>query len=313
MSAASLVERLWWSGLGTLVATMIALAIGRIPSIHPAAKVWMCRLVYIKALFGILWAFTYRYPTAPTGRGPAAPLADIYLLIVWLIGVGIVASSLARAYRAARLLRVLATPQMADIGDDARAFGIGALDILSARNLNEPCVVGAFRPCLIVPESGPIPRGVLLHELAHVAHKDYAWNALSWLSYALFWFVPGMGRLVKEMSLWQEAWADLVARRMASIEPREQAQTILSVLDRSRFGTTAALGHSGDAAVVQRRIKAMYQPSYSLALTLALAVFIVSLSIPMRLEGTPVRGTRTMRAARVGGQDPLPTLVKLSP
>lgn len=73
--------------------------------------------------------------------------------------------------------------------------------ILQTSELTTPCLIGLFRPVLLLPARQCIPEhradlpAILAHELAHVSNGDLAWNAaLSALTHAL-WFHPFAWRI----------------------------------------------------------------------------------------------------------------------
>ncbi len=60
-------------------------------------------------------------------------------------------------------------------------------------NVNSPCLVGVFRPRILINKVGEWPENlpfVLRHELSHYRGLDHVWNLLSKILLALFWFHP---------------------------------------------------------------------------------------------------------------------------
>lgn len=76
-----------------------------------------------------------------------------------------------------------------------------------------PMTFGLFRPVVVLPAlakswSPDRLRMVLLHELAHVARKDCAWQWLCTLASAVYWFHPGMWIVSRRLYAEREAACD---------------------------------------------------------------------------------------------------------
>lgn len=274
MNAWSILERLFWAGFAALVATAIALLVGRISQIHPSVKVWICRLVFVKSMVCILWAATFVLAGATGSHAILLPAALAwYLLGAWIVGMVLVFTQLIKSCRAAARLRLLSRP-LQSTGTELR----------SCDGLTEPCVVGMVRPCIVMPTDLNISDAVLAHELAHVRNRDLLWNAIAWSAYAVLWFVPGLGRLTQEMWLWQEARADMMARSEAAIAPEDQARLLLSFASRPAPVSVAMVAMSGHARVVDRRIRAMFNTRFSAWVALGVVTLALFAFVPFKVQ-----------------------------
>lgn len=271
-----------WVGIGGFVAIVAALAVCRVRRLHPAVKVWACRLAMVKIVVSTVFAFE-----APMGAVPgvASGLLERYLLAVWLLGFTVVAFHAARSYVSAQRLKGMAVPTGAVLG--LRAGRLNALP--------EPCVVGVLRPMLLLPTVGEAQPAVLRHELAHVRHGDAPFGLIAWLAYAVAWFVPGCGRLVAEHSLWQEAWADLSARQELGLSPGSQANALLAASSRAWPAVPGGLGYRGDVEAMARRIEAMFVKGYSWPMAAFLTIFVIVLAVPLRPSASASAARAPMR------------------
>ena len=84
----------------------------------------------------------------------------------------------------------------------ARGLGLKSVCAIRAtRDLNSPCLMGLWRPAILLPERqcGAESRAelasILAHELAHLRRGDLAWNALFHGLSILLWFHPLVWRV----------------------------------------------------------------------------------------------------------------------
>jgi|GEM_PF-338386 len=145
-------------------------------------------------------------PTAPAGALPAAWSWSPWLSVaagVYLLGFLIAACRLAAALRAVSRLRRAGEPLADDDWQSrfrrwARHLGLNPVrvDLRTSDRVNVPLVVGLRRPTVIVPlevarSATAVARdAVLIHELAHVARADYAWQLLLRMLQTVLWFHP---------------------------------------------------------------------------------------------------------------------------
>lgn len=286
-----LLDRLFWAGAGGSIALAIALGAGRIAQIHPAVKAWICRAALMKSCVGMLWAVSVVVGGAEAiGKAAMSPALGWYLAGAWLSGSILVLRRLVDSHRAALAIRRGSRPAKDDaVLSIAHRLGVDRVEVRQSESLIEPCVIGIVRPRVVLPTGCEFDEGVLAHEMAHIRHRDLAWNALAWVTYAIFWFVPGYGRLTRELALWQEGWADVCARQSLSISPDDQAKTLLAALAAPRLPGPAIVAYSGDANLVGRRIRAMFASRFSPAATISILLVVAACSMPLRPISLPRR------------------------
>jgi beta-lactamase regulating signal transducer with metallopeptidase domain len=91
---------------------------------------------------------------------------------------------------------------VAQLEQVARGLGLkSACAFRSTRDLNSPCLMGLWRPAILLPERqcaaesrAELP-SILAHELAHLRGGDLAWNALFHGLSILLWFHPLVWRV----------------------------------------------------------------------------------------------------------------------
>lgn len=283
MSLAMVAERLLWSALGGVLVLVLVLSISRVKALHPGVRTWLCRLAMVKMVLGLLLPFHAVLSMRTISSTWVTNELILFVEAIWLMGMLVVLRSCAKAYFAANTLRRLGRRNTAE----ASAELPSNLEVVRVECLREPCVVGTFRVALLLPAYGKIDPPVVRHEMAHIRHADPLFTLLGWLTYALFWFVPGTGRLVKEHSFWQEAWADLSAREELQLSPEKQASALLEAVAKP-WDAGASLAHRGDALLVKRRIEAMFAKGYSKSLAVIAIVAILLCMVPIRIT-TPSR------------------------
>jgi Zn-dependent protease with chaperone function len=146
----------------------------------------------------------------------ATPLigAPVIIAVAWLAGIGAMLWRLSAQLRGLDRL-ALARPPLSLTrvvrGLWGRKLAVRVADVSS------PFVIGATRPVLIAPRGlearlAPAERdAVLLHELAHVERRDFAWNIVLRVGLALIWFNPFAWRLYRSLAQEREAACDALA------------------------------------------------------------------------------------------------------
>ncbi len=122
-------------------------------------------------------------------------------LAIW--GGGVLLGTIWTAIGLGRLVRIWARATevppwvVAELEQVARGLGLkSACAIRATRDLNSPCLMGPWRPAILLPERqcGSESRAelpsILAHELAHLRGGDLAWNALFHGLSILLWFHP---------------------------------------------------------------------------------------------------------------------------
>jgi len=155
---------------------------------------------------------------ASASRTSAAPQATrLGLLYIGLTGFWIVASSLlllrlliayARMLRVRSLAKEAPSTLCAAWKASARDMRVRPPSLLVHPRIKSPCLVGFFRPAILLPESyaaaDPLSsREVIVHELAHMARRDCVWNLLGNVVRAVLFFQPLvwlLGRRIEDTS-----------------------------------------------------------------------------------------------------------------
>jgi len=136
------------------------------------------------------------------------------LAVAWLLGTGLLLIRLLLGWRLAASLRRTASP--ADSRTIslclalAEQLGIRPPLVLRTPFSSSPLLLGTFRAAILLPEEKgeTASREVLVHELAHLARGDVAWNLLGRVGSALWFFQPLMWLLVRRMVVAAEEVCD---------------------------------------------------------------------------------------------------------
>jgi len=91
-------------------------------------------------------------------------------------------------------------------------LGVRVSFFISPR-LDGPATIGLRNPTVLLPRrfldlSEPSQRGIVCHELVHVARRDWVFNLVEEVILAFFWFHPAVGWLVRRIRLWREQVVD---------------------------------------------------------------------------------------------------------
>ena len=307
----ALLDRLIWASISGGIAALFVILLCRVPSIDPRWKVWLCRACYVKLLVSMLSGFAIGVPLLGSGKAgdgtvassPALFWLAAWLASIWIVGIAVVVRHVWQSIKFARKCGERAIPVDETLRREvyrmAARMGVRRVPELGeSALLGQPCVFWFHRPTLLVPDGFEVEEGrhVLAHELAHIGHRDLLWGRLYAVVSALYWFHPLVSRLEREARLWQEASADLAARRTTRVDPREQADAIvtaLALLNHRERNNVVALGQYGSMDTVMRRIRALYSERYSPVLALAvLALGLVAMA-PLRLVAKETLGKRT--------------------
>jgi len=145
--------------------------------------------------------------------------------LVWLVGAGVIASRLARAYVQSRRIVAASEPvtdpaQLNLLEHCRRSMRVSRVVALrrapASGEEHGACVAGVFQPVIVLSRddaglSTAELRSVLLHELAHVRRGDPLWLVLYRALEVVFFFQPlnriARVRLVDEAELLADDWA----------------------------------------------------------------------------------------------------------
>jgi beta-lactamase regulating signal transducer with metallopeptidase domain len=231
-----------WSLLQVLAKATLVLALAALvvrPLRRAAARhlVWSLALGALLVLPALAWALpAWRLPwlrvttALPAGvpvdlPAPVAPIAtgmpqlSAALLAVWLVGALVVIGRMFAGWWGVRRLGQSARPVL-----DDRALGeLGTLCVaadvrapvrlLRSEKATMPATWGVLRPAILLPAdadrwSVERRRVVLLHELAHVARRDWLTQTLATLCCAAYWFHPGAWWAARRMRIEREEACD---------------------------------------------------------------------------------------------------------
>ncbi len=138
-------------------------------------------------------------------------------VVVWILAAG-VAVRIARLglglWQLRRMRRLAAAP--AALGpsvDELRATLAAHADLRWSDQVTQPVTFGVVAPVVLLPRrveslSREAQRGVVCHELLHVARRDWPWILAEELARAVFWFHPAVWWLLARLDLSREQVVD---------------------------------------------------------------------------------------------------------
>jgi beta-lactamase regulating signal transducer with metallopeptidase domain len=278
-------------------------------------------------------------PAAATGAGDAAGWSGLAALpgqlfetllaaavIAWLAGVAVLLlRRRAAACRLDRLLRharpVEHAPARRLLAECRGLLGVRReVELAESAAISGPCLCpprrrrpGGRHPCILLPRGAAAALGedrlrhVLLHELAHLAHRDLAVRRTADLLRTLHWFNPLVHLAASALREDQELAADERAlRHLPAAEHRRYGRTLLDLLPGAAVGTPAA-AFVETRKQLHRRILmiARFAPRHRLAAAAALALFTLLAGLLLtdggRAAAAPaVEGTAPPAAAAAG-------------
>lgn len=130
-----------------------------------------------------------------------APSLGACLLVIWLLGVAVMAVRLGLCvWRVSRIVR-RSTEVPPRVIEECRAVAAAlgcrqAVRVVQTAEVAAPCLTGLFQPRLLLPEGNCQEtdrtdlRAILAHELAHAVRHDLVWNVVLHLVSILLWFHP---------------------------------------------------------------------------------------------------------------------------
>ena len=113
-------------------------------------------------------------------------------------------------------------------------------DLMTAETLTSPFLVGAVRPCIVLPRAlaeslheGDL-NAVLTHELVHWRHGDTWIGWFQVLGQGLFWFHPLVWWAGSELRHERECACDEASLRIGELDPQQYGESIFRVLMATR-------------------------------------------------------------------------------
>jgi TonB family protein len=151
---------------------------------------------------------------AGVARGFSLP---VYSLLLGLILFGILFRFLGLALGLGKLRShrdgsTAFKPLPAAVAELQSRLGVRASFFISP-TLDGPATFGFRNPTILLPRrfldlSEPSQRGIVCHELLHVARRDWVFNLVEEVIVAFFWFHPAVRWLVSRIRLWREQVVD---------------------------------------------------------------------------------------------------------
>lgn len=234
--------------------------------------------------------------TVLTGHGERAGWLILSIVAVWAAGAAVAAAHL--AFQAWWLCRLRGEPATASLSGEVHMLARRLPDRrwLTVRSADVPVpqVTGVAHPSLTLPVgfsrlSAEEREAVLLHELAHVARRDFAANLLQRLVLAVVWFQPAAWSLYRGICREREACCDQMALCLGASAP-----ALARALVRMAEGApppTVALSAAGHGELRWRIYRLLTPeeptslPSVWLATLLGIAMLVLSGLGGARLAG----------------------------
>ncbi|MEO5626980.1 MAG: TonB family protein [Dokdonella sp.] len=224
------------------------------------------------------------------------------LVLLWSVGVAIVAMRALRQWRAlARVARHWATSSDELDGMLAglsRRFRfMRRIRVLISDRIDTPMLIGWIKPIVLLPTAVALgfPRQqvelILAHELGHLRRYDHLVNLAQALLETLLFYHPVVHWISREVRNERELCCDMLVLRLTAGEPREYARTLAALEDLRQPSVQVALAASGGVLLERvRRIVGMPAPRLRVdrlnaARWMVVAmVFAVAVSMALRVD-----------------------------
>jgi beta-lactamase regulating signal transducer with metallopeptidase domain len=206
-------------------------------------------------------------PLVSADREPAGSPATVPRSIHWASGAYgiIVLFQLTKVALAWRRARALSRARRQEAPADWRAacasaqqyFGLGRIDIGISDAVTVPLTVGFWKPVILLPAEfdTTLIEGTLMHEMAHIARRDYAWNFAFQVLSAPLTILPGVVFMKRQLERAREMACDEMAAETAS-DHRVYARQLVGAAEllAGRWRTEAGLGVF-DGNILEERVK----------------------------------------------------------
>ena len=185
----------------------------------------------------------------------------------------------------------------------AEQLGVRPPSVRQSPFVASPCLVGLARPVVLLPEDdaieGKSDRGILIHELAHLARRDHVWNLLGQLSVAMLFFQPLLWLLVRRIVCTAEEVCDDYVVDFG-LDRQDYARHLVDVAERYRPHTSiAAVGVISLKSLLGRRVSRILDGSRTLSIRAgarAMVATIVIGSLAAMLVGLVAIGSKPAAA-----------------
>lgn len=280
----------WWAA--ALVVAIGAVCRSAVPSSLPSARLRIAITTLLVAVAAPIWL-------ALLPDLPRSPWMTAFCG-VWGIGVSVSLLRIWNSHRAVVALRRRARPAgaawQARLDACARSLGLTspvALLISSDRDI--PCTLGTRLPAVLLPADHlayldeQAWRAVVMHELAHVVRRDYAWHVLQAIAAAFGCHHPAVAWLTRVIEREREAACDDVVARCVAADVL--ASALVTVERRRSRGPSTAAGATGLHSRIERLVAAPAASGWSRPVAWVGLVCIAVAGATHAASGTPMAAT----------------------
>lgn len=242
-------------------------------------------------------------PTIDLGIAPEFNWLD-WLVLLYLSVLGILLARLLFSLLRIAITTVRSTQACADWYDLARDHTNRRINIRISSLVSGPLTWGILRPVILLPTSAnelPLKerKMVIQHEIGHIHRADWLTQILANLVAILYWPVPGVRRILLNLSLEAERACDNIVLRRGVL-PDEYAALLVHQAKLTTLPATVALGSASELVQRVRHIVSNYidradEIKYQLGLTLIAAILIFPLAAAKAGWRLPVTGNSFSR------------------
>ncbi|QDT43686.1 Regulatory protein BlaR1 [Gimesia alba] len=135
------------------------------------------------------------------------PIAGWIVSLIWITGAGILLTKLFLLNRTVIQLRHHSQSANADVQHlcqkTSKMLGLRPPEVIISPCVHSPCLVGPWKPVILLPEQKTLTQSVLrdifLHELAHLARRDCLFHLLARIATAILFFQPLVWLLLRRL------------------------------------------------------------------------------------------------------------------
>lgn len=164
--------------------------------------------------------------------------------------------------------------------------GLGDVRVKISTEIRTPLTWGWIRPCVILPRGATAWNAqdlsmILQHELTHIERADWVVHLLGRCVYALYWPIPGIRQLMRQLSLSMEQACD--DRVLATGVPASRyAAMLLRQARGNRVPATVSLGHGCELGIrIRYLVVEIVDHSVLATSTTATLLASVALCVPL--------------------------------
>ncbi|MCA9015000.1 MAG: hypothetical protein KDA77_06665, partial [Planctomycetaceae bacterium] len=228
-----------------------------------------------------------------------------FVSFTWITGIGFLLFRLFRANRQITRLCQNSQPADAEIQtlcrETSATLGLNPPEVKLSPSVHSPCLIGIWKPVIILPEqktlTQPVLRDVFLHELAHLARRDCLFHLLARLTTAVLFFQPLVWRLTRRLELIADDLCDDYVIQYGSGR-KSYANTLVDFAEQlpaPQLAMEAGLAMVSLRSSLSRRIMRIMDTSRSLTLRLSAkwVVLITLLGISATTSAALMVNTRS--------------------